>query len=138
MSATLDAEKPVKKRRLAAATIPANLFSDCELADTWYALSNEEASAVGKNVKDEAGLGDMHLYVAKLFPLKDGEHDWFLATINTRHQLKHFFWVTFVDDQSEYRVKFYPTNYEKDWYFVKRKSWEELPADEPAADEPYP
>ena len=71
----------------------------------------------------------------KLFPLKDGGHDWFLATINTQYRLKHFFWVTFIDDQSEYRVKFYPTNYEKDWCFVKRKPWEELPADEPAAEE---
>ena len=76
---------------------------------------------MGNNVKDAAGLGRPALFVAKLFPLKDGGLDWFLATINTQLRLKNFFWVTFVEDGAEYRIKFFPTKYNVDWIFLRRR-----------------
>ena len=66
---------------------------------------------VGNDVKDPTGLGDSSLRVAKLFPLEDGTHEWFLATIVTKFKLKQFFWVSFVEDESEYRIKFFPYRY---------------------------
>jgi hypothetical protein len=114
---------PVKKRKVVAKKDPISTFSDSDLASEWSPLSSEEASAVGNDVKDLSGLGDPTLRVAKLFPLKeDDKHDWFLGKINTNLKLKHFFWVTFVDDLAEYRIHFYPKKYNQDWCFVRAKS----------------
>ena len=125
------AQRPIKKRRSVA---PASPFTSSPLATHWAALSAEEAALVGNDVKDPAGLGDSSLRVAKLFPLQDGTHAWFLATINTKFRLKHFFWVCFVEDESEYRIKFYPYRYKTEWVLVRSKI--SPAADEPAADEP--
>ena len=38
--------------------------------------------------------------------------------------------MTFIDDQSEYRVKFYPNTYNKDWCFVRKKEQLEEGSDE--------
>ena len=102
------AHKPIKKRKSVA---PASPFTSSPLATQWAALSAEEAALVGNDVKDPAGLGDSSLRVAKLFPLEDGTHEWFLATIITKFKLKQFFWVSFVEDESEYRIKFFPYRY---------------------------
>ena len=101
------------------------------MASEWSPLSDEEASAVGNNVKDKSGLGNPNLRVAKLFPLKDDKPEWFLGGINVNFHLKHFFWVTFVEDESEYRIPFYPKKYNKEWCFV-RANKAPLHADEPS------
>ena len=111
---------PAKKRK-AGTRSPAFAFGDSDLAAHFLPLSEEEAKSVGNNVKDAAGLGRPALFVAKLFPLKDGGLDWFLATINTELRLKNFFWVTFVEDGAEYRIKFFPTKYNVDWIFLRRR-----------------
>jgi hypothetical protein len=115
------AHAPPKKRRIVSKPSPSS-FADSDLASEWSPLSGEEARAIGNNVTDPSGLGDPSLRVAKLFPLKDGKYDWFLATINTKLKLKYFFWVKFVEDLTEYRIHFYPRKYDQEWCFVRAKS----------------
>jgi hypothetical protein len=48
------------------------------------------------------------------------EQIWFLAEINRVITRKTFFWATFVEDQQEYRIPFYPKQYGKEWAYVRK------------------